>query len=135
MSKFVKIFTLSFFILQLNCSTEPEEEFKLFIENGYYSKITTSDGETRYSVDFDYGVTSDTCYVGGYGLNWNEDSGLSASWYIMQKLEPGRIYSISDTFKLSDTISRGPIVSMKGHLEVLTESDERLKADYRLKSK
>ena len=95
---FVVIFTVTFFILHLNCSTEPEDDLKLFIQNGYYSKFITSDGETIYSVDFDYGVISDTCYVGGYGLTWNVDSGLSASWYIMQKLEPGRIYSISDTF-------------------------------------
>jgi len=131
----VLIFSLLIIIIQTNCSTEPEDELKLFIQNGYYSKFITSDGEIRYSVDFDYGVTSDTCYIGGYGFQWNEESNSGIHWYIMQKIEPGRTYSIRDTFKFSETISSGPIVSMQGHLEVLMEADDRLKADYRLRNK
>ncbi len=135
MSKFVVLFTLSFFYFQLNCSTEPEADLKLFIENGYYSKIDTSDGKTKYAVDFDYCVTSEKCYVGGYGLNWNEESSSGVLWYSMMKLEPGISYSISDTFRLSDISPRDPFVSMQGYLEILTEADSRLKVEYRLKSR
>ena len=97
MKNLVVIFTLSLFIFHTNCSTEPEEDLELAIQNGYYNEISIADEEITYSIDFDYGVIGDTCYVGGYGIYWDDERSGSVNWYIMQQLDPGHTYSISDT--------------------------------------
>ena len=139
MKYFVLIITLLLFIFQFNCSTEPEdkrnEDFRLVIQNGYYSKVSRPDDEIQYSFDFEYGVIGDTCYIGGYGIDWDDEKGKSfIDWYKMQKLEPDRIYSICDTFRMSDDISNDPVVSIKGYLGV-AEVDTILTVEYQLKRK
>jgi hypothetical protein len=119
----------------VNCSTEPENELNLAIHDGYYSKTSNSVAEVTYSIEFEYSVTGDSCNVGGYGISWGDGKNGFVDWYIMQKLEPGRIYTIIDTFKLEEDISKSPIISMQGYLLGVTEADSRLQADYQLKNK
>ena len=139
MKYLVLIFNLFLFILHLNCSTEPEdkpnEELKLVIQNGYYTEVSMADTQIQYSLDFDYGVIGDTCYIGGYGIDWGDERGGSVNWYLKQKLEPGRIYSIHDSFNLDSIAPTNPLVGMQGYLKGSSESDIRLKVEYQLKKK
>lgn len=135
MRNFIFLFALFLILIQTNCSTEPERDLELIIHDGYYDRINVSAEKTTYSIDFEYSVTGNTCNIGGYGISWGDGKNGSVNWYIMQKLEPGRIYSISDTFKLNENILGYPLISMQGYLVGATEADTRLKAEYQLKSK
>ena len=133
--KYLIIFcSICFISLQFDCTTEPEE-LNLTIKNGYYEKLIISDFDFEYAVEFDYSVSGNICYVGGYSIHWNDDRHGSVHWYVMQKLEPGRIYSINDTFRVSADITGNPLIQMQGYLEGVTETDSRLKAKYNLKRK
>ena len=136
MKKLIFLSLLSIIFLQISCSTEPDDKLELTIENGYYSKISSGEEELKYSIEFNYKVSGKTCYVGGYGIFWDEKWAGSVDWYTMKKLEPGQIYSINDTLNISsDDITVDPIISMQGYLEHDSESDIRLKAEYQLKVK
>ena len=133
--KYLLIFySICLTILQFCCTTEPEE-LNLTIKNGYYEKLLNTDYEYKYAVEFDYSVTGNICYVGGYSIQWNDDRHGTMHWYVMQKLEPGRTYSINDTFRVSADITDNPLIQMQGYLEGETESDLRLKVKYNLKTK
>ncbi len=133
--KYLLIFySICLICLQFCCTTEPEE-LNLTINNGYFEKLNNSEPDFEYAVEFEYKVTGNICYVGGYGIQWNDDRHGYVDWYVMQKLEPGRTYSINDTFRVSADIAGNPLVQMQGYLEGDTESDSRLKAIYNLKNK
>ena len=135
MKSFILIISLVLIFFHVNCSTEPENELNLAIHDGYYSKTSNSVAEITYAIEFKYSVTGDSCNLGGYGISWGDDKNGFVDWYIMQKLEPGRIYTIIDTFKLEEDVSKSPIISMQGYLLGVTEADSRLHADYQLKNK
>jgi hypothetical protein len=139
MKNLILIFTLLLFIFPFNCSTEPEDKsnegLKLIIQNGYYTEVSRADTQIECSIDFDYGVIGDTCYIGGYGIDWGDERGGSVNWYLKQKLEPGIIYSIHNTFNLDRVVSKGPLIGMQGYLKGSSESDSRLKVEYQLKKK
>jgi hypothetical protein len=127
------IFISILILLHFNCSTEPESELALIIQDGYFGNVGNS--EFSYSIEFKYSVNGEICNVGGYGISWGEGKDGFVDWYIMQKLEPNRIYSITDTFNLDAEIRSNPIVSMQGYLEGVTKEDSRLHVEYKLKSK
>jgi hypothetical protein len=53
----------------------------------------------------------------------------------MQKLQSGKTYSISDTFRVDAEIICNPLLQMQGYLDCCSEADSRLKAKYYLERK
>ena len=125
----------SIFLSACKNTTEPNQEIKLKIEEGYYHKVGESSDNIKYSVEFNYLVTGIECSVNGYLIKWDENNTSRAIWYLSQKLIPGKIYSISDTFRLSSELKSGPEVRMQGYLDDNSERDERLAAQCTLITK
>ena len=89
----------------------------------------------RCVIEFEYVVFEKSCYVGGYSIQWNDQSGSYIDWYIMKKLEPENTYSIRDTFNIQYDLSEGPIISMQGYLDDVYAPDSSLQVQYQLKTK
>ena len=86
MKSFFLFFSLLFIFFQMNCSTEPEDELKLVIQDGYYSKVSITDSKITYSIEFNYSVTGDSCNIGGYGISWGDGKNGLVDWNIMSRL-------------------------------------------------
>ena len=129
------IFTYSMsiiFLTSCNNSTAPEEEQKLIIEDGIFSKVESSDSnEIQYAIQFSYYVKGEECNWGGYhiqmdSLNW------TLNLYKMQTLIPNERYEIVDTFKVNNELKSNPIVKMQGYKIGSSEYYEDLYAEYTL---
>ncbi len=124
---------ISILLLPISLSTscnfllESNDEISLELERGYYQKVSESSDKIHYSVEFDYFVKGVECKVGGFGIQWNENSRGIICWYMAQTLIPGQIYTISDTFKISTVLTSDPIVTMTGYLDGTGIVDPRLR--------
>ena len=118
-----------------NISTEPNDTKRLIIEDGFYSKIDTSNSNNiQYKVEFVYYVKGEECNWGGYHIKMDSQE-WSLDLYKMQLLIPGEKHTIIDTFKVNSVLNASPVVDMQGYEIGSSESNESLKAVYTLKPK
>ena len=118
-----------------NFFLESDDEISLELERGYYQKVSETPDKIYYSVEFDYFVEGIECKVGGFHIQWSENSRGIICWYMAQTLIPGQIYTISDTFKLSNALTSDPIVTMTGYLNGTGVVDPRLRDRLTLRNK
>ena len=107
----------------------------LSIYNGHYEQIITNEQKINYAIEFEYRVTGGNCSIGGYSIQWNADKSVQIDWYVMQKLQAGKTYSISDTFRVDAEIIGNPLLQMQGYLDCCSEADSRLMAKFYLERK
>lgn len=116
-------------------STKPSENIKLELTDGYYQIINGTSDEVKYFVEFKYFVEGTICKIGGYGIEFDDNTSRVVNWYSMQTISPNQIYTISDTFRVSKVFSTTPKAVMQGYLENSSESDSRLRDECVLRKK
>ena len=126
---------LIFSLIMCKQSTEPTENIKLELNNGFFKIISESPNEIKCSIEFNCQVKGSECKISGYGVKWDENRSGQIEWYIMQTIVPNHSYSISDTFKLSNVLTSDPVVTMQGYFKNSSESDPKLRDQYVLKKK
>ena len=132
---FVSITASVFLLSSCNSSTEPKESQRLFIEDGFYSKVeTTNSNDIQYKVEFVYYVKGEECNWGGYHIKMDSQEWM-LDLYKMQKLNPDEKHTIIDTFKVNSELKTNPVVDMQGYNIGSSQSNESLKAVYILKPK
>jgi hypothetical protein len=117
-------------------STEAELNPKLFITNGFFTLNDSGTmNEFKCAVKFEYQVVNEECDVGGFCIKFNQNEMGCVDWYIKRRLKPGVIYSIADTFKLSEELITFPSAIMEGYKVGSSESSPELRAEYLLHPK
>ncbi len=132
----VVVSTLNIFLLSsCNSSTEPKESHKLVVENGFYSKVETSDSnEIKYVIEFVYYVRGEECNWGGYSIQMDTQA-WTLDLYKMQMLKPYEKHTKIDTFKVNNELKTNPVVKMQGYRIGSSESYNELYAEYILQPK
>ena len=133
---FFSIYIVNIILLSsCNSSTELKESQRLLIEDGYYSKVETSNlTNIQYKVEFVYFVKGEECNWGGYHIQMDSES-WNLDLYKMQLLKPDEKHFVVDTFKVNSELKTNPIVTMQGYKIGSSESYESLKAECTLKLK
>lgn len=92
-------------------------EQRLILENGTWELLET-DEDTSIVIEFDYYVSSDTCVIDGYCINWRNGFKTSGGWDPPLILIGGRKYSISDSYQKrmwGADVTLDPVISMQGY--------------------
>ena len=132
---FVCLSLITLSLSYCNYFTSSEDEQRLFIENGFYSKVQAAEGgDIKYAVEFTYFVTGEKCNWGGFGIEM--DSFLSGlDLYKMQVMEPGVKYQIAHTFKVGSILKNNPMVKIQGYKLGDSNTYKELYAEYTLQPK
>ncbi|HPG40090.1 MAG TPA: hypothetical protein PLP19_10000 [bacterium] len=108
-------------------SLEPKQTTKLELSNGYYQMVDETAERVTFSISFDYMVIGTECVVGGYGITWCDNVQGQANWYIAQKLQPCKIYTVETRHFCPPGVAVNPVISMQGYVEGECEGDVNLR--------
>jgi hypothetical protein len=124
-----------FLLISCNKSTEPIQYLRLVIENGFYSKVeSTNSNEIQYEIEFTYFVQGEECNWGGYSIEM-DSQGWALDLYKMQRLKPNEKHTWVDTFRVNNELKTNPIVKMQAYRIGSSESYDELYAEYILQPK
>ena len=129
------ISSTSIFLLSCTKSTEPIQNLKLVIENGYYNKVESINlNEIQYEIEFTYYVIGEECNWGGYSIQMDSQAWI-LDLYKMQLMTPNGKYTCIDTFVVNHELLTKPILKMQAYRIGSSESYDELYAEYILQQK
>jgi hypothetical protein len=90
---------------------------RLIIENGTYEFQVTNE-DSFIVIKFDYYVSSGTCEINSYGINWRNGHATWGTWEPYQQLTAGVRYSINDRYRKrmwGDEVELDPVIILRGY--------------------
>jgi hypothetical protein len=96
--------------------TEPQVEAKLVVDDGYYSKVeTTNSGENIYSVVIQYHVEGSDFIIGNYDIQWKSENIGKQVFLNSMVVNPDKTLKIEETFTFPREVLESPIITIAGY--------------------
>ena len=137
MKKFGLLLLIVIFFLFHSCDNiiNSSEVQRLIIKDGYFTIFKDDSVNTKCAIQFKCTVKSKKCNIGGYSIDFGNNTGGIIDYYSMINLNPGTYYEVIDTFKLSVQNDINPVIKVQAYKIGNDVSYDNLFVEYFLKEK